>query len=81
MDIQTTIFQMIEQGNIIGILIMVVLFFFMVVMFVFIGKGIDKRESIKVNERQDAPSVQKSGGMASITAAIGAAVNKYKKNN
>ena len=84
-----TIFDMLEQSTVLTLLGMGVVFSFLVLMVItisFIGKVIN----LFVRKAQSGMSsaccttnagVQNAGNETSVTAAISAAVNEYRKNN
>jgi len=79
MTISMTMIEMINQGNVFQLLIMGVLFIFIVIMLVRVGKGIDAlyNKPAAENTAHPAAAISSDG----VTAAIAAAVKQYKKNN
>jgi len=70
---------MIEQGDVLKLVIMGILFVLMGILISSIGKG-----KGAVKETQPSASGQvsvKAGNMPAVTAAITAAVNEYRKTN
>ncbi|MDR2952358.1 MAG: OadG family protein [Treponema sp.] len=79
-----TIFEMLEQSGILTLLGMAVVFSFLVIMIIainFTGKVIHALGWDKSVQPAAGPAVKKTGNDAAVTAAIGAAVNQYRKNH
>jgi len=78
-----TIFGMLEQSGVLTLLGMGVVFSFLVIL-IFAITAMGKIVSKFVPEKEGKPAVstvQRTGNDASVTAAISAAVNEYRKNN
>ena len=76
-----TIFDMLEQSGIMTVLGMGIVFSFLVLMvFIISGLGIVMSKFTKKEVACQAASAGFNGNDAAVTAAIGAAVNEYKKN-
>jgi len=77
-----TIFDMLEQSGVLTLLGMGVVFSFLIILVLSItGTGILIRRFAKPEAVKTASSARKPENGGEITAAIGAAVNQYKKNN
>ena len=76
-----TIFDMLEQSGVMTVLGMGIVFSFLLLMvFVISGLGIIMSKFTKKEAACQAASGSFAGNDANVTAAIGAAVNEYKKN-
>jgi oxaloacetate decarboxylase gamma subunit len=79
-----TIMDMLSQSGVLTLLGMGIVFSFLVILIISItlaGKIIHALGWDKDVQPATGSTVQKIGNSAEITAAIGAAVNQYKKNN
>ena len=82
-----TIMEMLGQSGVLTVLGMGVVFSFLIIM-IFAITGVGKIiNALKLNKElmtqtmAAAPSASVSGNSASVTAAISAAVNEYRKSN
>jgi len=76
-----TLIEMLQQGDILRLLGMVVIFGLMVYLFSKIGNDVVAVDNVSGKNNQAALSqVQKTGDSSEITAVISAAVNEYRKN-
>jgi len=77
-----TIFDMLEQSGIMTVLGMGIVFSFLILMVSIIsGLGIIMSKLTKKEAACQAASSGFAGNDAAVTAAIGAALNEYSKNN
>ena len=79
-----TIFDMLEQSGVLSLLGMGTVFGFLVILIIAVtltGKVIHALGWDKDVQPSAGSAARKTGNDAGVTAAIGAAVNEYKKNN
>ena len=79
-----TIFEMLGQSGVLTLLGMGIVFSFLVIMIIAItltGKAIHALGWDKNVQPAAGAAARKPGNDAAVTAAIGAAVNEYRKNN
>jgi len=74
-----TIIEMINQGSIIDLAGMIIMFILMIFMISAIGRGVMLRDSGD-KKKQVVSSPGRAGNSGEITAAITAAVSEYRKN-
>jgi len=73
-----TIMEMLQQGNVQNLLIMGGLFILMIVMLLRIGSGVAAKYQEKETAAPDSV-IQKKKDDTEVTAAIGAAIKKYRQ--
>jgi Na+-transporting methylmalonyl-CoA/oxaloacetate decarboxylase gamma subunit len=80
MDLSMTLHSMLQQGDIINLICMGVIFS----LIVFILTKLDRFDKVADNARPNSQpalaAVHNAGDQSEITAAISAAVNEYRKN-